>query len=126
MNQKMESFFKKFQKEDVSASELEKAEKLANLLGEGTEDLKLMINMVRDVTKGRYSVNKVDLAMLIGAVIYVVSPVDAIPDIIPVLGWTDDIGVLAFVVKKCSDTLKDYSLFAAQKVEVEEVESDIG
>jgi uncharacterized membrane protein YkvA (DUF1232 family) len=29
------------------------------------------------------------------AIIYFVSPVDAIPDIIPILGWLDDLGVLS-------------------------------
>jgi uncharacterized membrane protein YkvA (DUF1232 family) len=29
------------------------------------------------------------------AVVYFVSPVDAIPDIIPLLGWMDDLGVLS-------------------------------
>jgi len=29
------------------------------------------------------------------ALIYVVSPVDAIPDIMPIVGWLDDVGVLA-------------------------------
>jgi uncharacterized membrane protein YkvA (DUF1232 family) len=29
------------------------------------------------------------------AVIYFVSPVDALPDILPILGWLDDIGVLS-------------------------------
>jgi uncharacterized membrane protein YkvA (DUF1232 family) len=38
------------------------------------------------------------------AVVYFVSPVDALPDFIPVLGWLDDIGVLSaaafFVVRE--------------------------
>ena len=29
------------------------------------------------------------------AVVYFVSPVDALPDFIPVLGWMDDLGVLS-------------------------------
>lgn len=29
------------------------------------------------------------------AVIYFLSPVDAIPDVIPILGWLDDLGVLS-------------------------------
>jgi uncharacterized membrane protein YkvA (DUF1232 family) len=38
------------------------------------------------------------------AVVYFVSPIDALPDFIPVLGWLDDIGVLSaaafFVVRE--------------------------
>jgi uncharacterized membrane protein YkvA (DUF1232 family) len=37
------------------------------------------------------------LALL--AVAYVVSPIDLIPDFIPVLGWLDDIGVVAILLK---------------------------
>jgi uncharacterized membrane protein YkvA (DUF1232 family) len=29
------------------------------------------------------------------AVVYAVSPVDAIPDVIPLFGWFDDVGVIA-------------------------------
>ncbi|HEX5747193.1 MAG TPA: YkvA family protein [Archangium sp.] len=31
------------------------------------------------------------------AVIYFVSPVDALPDFLPILGWLDDVGVLSAV-----------------------------
>ena len=31
------------------------------------------------------------------AIVYVVSPIDLIPDVIPVIGWLDDVGVIALV-----------------------------
>jgi uncharacterized membrane protein YkvA (DUF1232 family) len=31
------------------------------------------------------------------AVLYIISPVDALPDFIPVLGWLDDLGLLSAV-----------------------------
>jgi len=34
--------------------------------------------------------------IIIGAIGYFISPIDAIPDLTPILGYTDDIGVLSF------------------------------
>ena len=34
------------------------------------------------------------------AFIYVLSPLDLIPDFIPVLGWLDDLGVLAWAARQ--------------------------
>ena len=34
------------------------------------------------------------------AIAYLMCPVDAIPDIIPILGWTDDAAVLTFALKQ--------------------------
>lgn len=31
--------------------------------------------------------------------LYVISPIDLLPDVIPVLGWCDDIGVIGIVIK---------------------------
>lgn len=34
--------------------------------------------------------------IIIGALGYLISPIDALPDLTPVIGYTDDIGVLSF------------------------------
>ena len=36
--------------------------------------------------------------MIFGALAYFISPVDAIPDIIPMAGFTDDLGALAAAI----------------------------
>lgn len=52
--------------------------------------------LIKDVTLGRY--RGIGRAKLYGffllMALYVVSPIDAIPDVIPVLGWTDDSAVV--------------------------------
>ena len=45
-------------------------------------------------------VSKKDKAMIIGALGYMISPLDVIPDAIPIVGLTDDLSVLIYVLKK--------------------------
>ena len=45
-------------------------------------------------------VSKADKAIIIGALGYMISPLDAIPDAIPIAGLTDDLAVLLYVLKK--------------------------
>ena len=39
-------------------------------------------------------------ALGIGALVYLISPIDVIPDMIPVLGLTDDVGIIAFAISQ--------------------------
>jgi uncharacterized membrane protein YkvA (DUF1232 family) len=43
---------------------------------------------------------------LLGAIAYFVLPTDAIPDMLPVLGFTDDAAVLATAIKLVSDHIQ--------------------
>lgn len=45
-------------------------------------------------------VSKADKAIIIGALGYMISPIDVIPDAIPIAGLTDDLAVLVYVLKK--------------------------
>lgn len=49
--------------------------------------------------------------MIIGTILYVVSPIDVVPDIIPIAGYVDDASVVAFVIKNLNDLLIDYRRF---------------
>jgi uncharacterized membrane protein YkvA (DUF1232 family) len=44
--------------------------------------------------------------ILIGALAYFVLPIDGVPDILPVLGFTDDAAVLATAMKVVLDSIK--------------------
>ena len=66
-------------------------------------------------------------ALGIGSLLYLVSPLDAIPDFVPFLGLTDDVGVITAVVTSLSIALSKYkknnqNLLEA-KYEMEDVES---
>ena len=47
-------------------------------------------------------------AIAIGALIYLISPLDAIPDFIPVAGLTDDVGIILVAIAKLASDLNKY------------------
>ena len=53
-------------------------------------------------------------ATLIGAIAYFVLPVDAIPDVLPVIGFTDDAAVLAVAIKLVAGAIRPEHRAAAR------------
>ena len=47
-------------------------------------------------------------AIVTAALVYLVSPIDAVPDLIPIVGLTDDVGVLTLAFAKLATDLKKY------------------
>ena len=48
--------------------------------------------------------------MAAGSLLYLVSPLDAVPDVIPVGGLLDDVAVILFVARMLADPLKNYAV----------------
>ena len=62
------------------------------------DDLTTTIDMIVDFVAGRYKVSKSIITSALGGIIYLVSPVDLIPDFIPLLGWIDDVTVFTLIL----------------------------
>ncbi|MCH8941612.1 MAG: DUF1232 domain-containing protein [Bacteroidetes bacterium] len=67
------------------------------------KDILALVNYMRDpnVSWHRKSI-------IIGALIYFIVPIDAIPDIAPLIGYLDDLGVIAAVLKYLGNELIPY------------------
>ena len=62
------------------------------------EKLSVLGRLIKAYALGQYrEVPWKTMLIMIAAVIYFVNPIDLIPDFIPVLGFTDDLGVLVWV-----------------------------
>ena len=62
------------------------------------QQIPTLIPGTRQPLKSQTKWKRVIIVLL--AFIYVVSPLDLIPDFIPVIGWLDDLGVLAWAAKQ--------------------------
>ena len=72
------------------------------------ENLKTMFELVKLYISGDYrNIPYRSIILITGSIIYFVMPADAIPDIIAVLGFTDDAAVIGFTLGKSKEILID-------------------
>ena len=89
---------------------LDKAQKFYGIaaLKMGVADLQSIVSLLRHSLAGTYKVDRQTLIVLGGAIIYVVMPCDAIPDVIPILGYIDDAYVLRQAVSTCISEVRRF------------------
>lgn len=56
--------------------------------------------MLKDIFTGHYKPSLLNVLLFISGFIYVIWPIDTLPDIIPVIGWLDDGAVIFFLTKR--------------------------
>lgn len=115
MNEREEKYFEKFKSTEISNEDIKKGEAKAKNLGDKKNDFLMLIEMIKAVKSGKYQVPKWAIPVIIGAVIYVVSPLDAVPDIIPVAGWLDDGAVVAAAVKALEEVIKAFIKYKKER-----------
>lgn len=108
MNKRQKRFFEKFKKSKITAEDLKRAQSLAGNLGKISTRFQLLLRMIRADLKGEFKIPAMEKLKIIGAILYVVSPIDAMPDIIPFFGFGDDIAVVTFVLTKINNLVTDY------------------
>ena len=77
--------------------------------GKLLKDLQLLVRLLKASVSGAYtglSVHK--LVTIVAAILYLISPLDVIPDFIPVVGYADDAAVIAWVLNSIAEELRDF------------------
>lgn len=82
---------------------VEKISKIAKRAGAKLIYAALLLYYTLDSNK----VSIKDKAIIIGALGYLISPLDIVPDAIPIAGLSDDLGVLIYVLYKIWDDISD-------------------
>jgi hypothetical protein len=116
MNEREEKYYEKFKSNEISNEDIRKGEVKAKKLGSEKEnDFLLLIEMIKASISGEYPLPAWAIAAIIGAIIYVVSPIDAVPDIIPVAGWLDDGAVVTAGLKGLKEIIKAYIKYKKER-----------
>ena len=102
------ALYKVFRTYQLNKKDLDKADSLSAHLKVHGEDFKLMVSMAKDTLTGKHKMNKWNMSIIVGTIVYVVSPLDAVPDIIPVLGWLDDVAIVSYALSKLQKEMERY------------------
>lgn len=74
-------------------------------------DLKILLALLRDTARGRYQpLSKKNILLIILGLLYFLSPLDLIPDLL-IGGFVDDAALLAWVIAKVSVEVEHYKEF---------------
>ncbi|MGL5638275.1 MAG: YkvA family protein [Cetobacterium sp.] len=117
-------FFNSFKGKKISSKDFKSAIKKAMNLGATAEDLLLIVNLVKDTKEKKYKLDKKCFFVLTTAIVYVIAPIDAVSDLIPVAGWVDDATLIGYVARSYTDVLRDYKEFCKTNNKNENVVSD--
>lgn len=84
---------------DIKTSDAECVYKNLDKLPKDAGDLKLLINLFKDWYNGVYrEIPWYSIAAIILGFLYLISPVDLVPDMVPVLGQIDDVVIIRWIL----------------------------
>ena len=71
--------------------------------------LQTAVRLVQATIRGEYQgLSRKNLTLIIAAILYYISPIDLIPDILPIAGLFDDVGVLAFALRSLKSEIEAF------------------
>jgi uncharacterized membrane protein YkvA (DUF1232 family) len=84
-------------------------------------DILLCLELIRDYRSGTYrDIAAWALAAVAFGLLYLVNPVELIPDVIPVVDYLDDVAVIALVLKLVKAELEKYAAWRKARDEYQE------
>ncbi|WP_095147960.1 YkvA family protein [Pseudomonas sp. Irchel s3a18] len=85
-------------------------------LGKLKDDLRLLQALCLAYWRGEYrAISPKALVAVVAGLMYFLSPIDAIPDFLPLFGMFDDIAVLAWLMKTLADELDAFRVWRSRQ-----------
>jgi len=77
---------------------------------------KIIWQMLADAFRGDYKLSFFTVIAIGASLIYIIFPLDILPDFIPIVGWIDDGAVIYFLAKRLLREAERYLKFKEQRI----------
>ena len=96
-------------KMDLFLERLEKKLSLIPIAGGMLSEIPVLISLVKAYIEKRYANVPIGTVIaIVGALLYFLSPIDLVPDLLPAIGLVDDAAIIALALKLVHDDVKEY------------------
>ncbi|WP_166642550.1 YkvA family protein [Methylocaldum gracile] len=129
-NELNEAFFKRnggkitdrhFDRIIEKAREIENKAKKIPALYQVWLDILLCLELIRDYRSGTYrDIAAWAIAAVAFGLLYLINPAELIPDVIPIVGYLDDVAVMALILKLVKVELEKYAAWRKARDEYQE------
>lgn len=75
----------------------------------------ILFRMIKSIIRGGYPLGKSMKWVMFFSLIYIISPLDFIPDWIPFLGFFDDVWILSYILSKLTKEIDDFLIWEKQE-----------
>lgn len=92
--------------------------KLGNIpiIGPLFEDIPLLCDLVIDYVTRKYTeIPLASIITIVAALVYFLSPIDLIPDFLPIIGYVDDAAVIGFAISAVHNDLQSYKVWKNER-----------
>ena len=94
------------------SQKLQKINSSNKQINELMEHVQLFLRMIKKSLSGEYSAfsHKTLLSLVFG-LLYFVTPMDVVPDFVPLIGFSDDLSILYFIIKNFKSDIEAFKVW---------------
>ncbi len=104
-------------------SKVNRHKSIATLGTEAIGKFKLLASLVYHFAKGNYiTIQTQSILIVVGVILYFISPIDLIPDFLPAVGYLDDLTLMAWLFSTIGSELDTFESWKKQYTKAETID----